>query len=107
MKGPDEIRDLMVELEVLTRIGDRAARVLELISGDGSQVYYLRQGSLGGLWCHELWFEPAGRFRVSIQALFRPGWLEMAQKRENVFSEMLGTLGVRNFRYSRSLDYLL
>lgn len=106
MKGPDEIRDLMVELEVLTRLGDRAVRVLELIFGGGSQVC-LRQGSLGGLWCHELWFEPAGRFRVSIQALFRPGWLEMAQKRENVSSEMLGTLGVRNFRYSRSLDYLL
>lgn len=33
MKGPDEIGDLVVELEVLTHIGDRAARVLELISG--------------------------------------------------------------------------
>lgn len=106
MKGPDEIRDLMVELEVLTRIGDRAARVLELISGGGSQVC-LRQGSVEGLWCHELWFEPAGGFRVSIRALFHPGWLEMAQKRQNVSSEMLGTLGIRNFRYSRSLDYLL
>lgn len=40
----------------------------------------------------ELWFEPAGGFRVSIPALFHPGWL--------------WTLGVRNFRYSRSLDYL-
>lgn len=106
MKGPDEIRDLIVELEVLTRIGDRAARVLELISGGGSQVC-LRQGSLEGLWCHELCFEPAGGFRVSIRALFHPGWLEMAQKRQNVSSEMLGTLGIRNFRYSRSLDYLL
>lgn len=49
MKGPDEIGDLVVELEVLARIGDRAVRVLELISGGGSQVC-LPTGSLEGLW---------------------------------------------------------
>ena len=43
---------------------------------------------------------------MSIRALFRPGWIEMAQKRQSVSSEMFGTLGVKDFRYSRSLDYL-